>query len=59
MSNDDRFILKLMLIFVVLFAIIGGILAIIEINKQNNCFELLKTTTVTDKNHSFIEQICR
>lgn len=59
LNENDRFTLKLIFMFIVLFISAIGILAYIEINKQNNCFELLSKVDVDSKNQVFIEKVCR
>ena len=59
LDENDRFILRLIFMFIVLFISAIGILAYIEINKQNNCFELLSKTEINSKNQVFVEKVCR
>ena len=59
LDENDRFILRLIFMFIVLFISAIGILTYIEINKQNNCFELLSKTEIDSKNQVFIEKVCR
>ena len=59
LNENDRFTLKLIFMFIILFISAIGILAYIEINKQNSCFELLSKVDVDSKNQVFIEKVCR
>ena len=63
LENSEKFILVIISLFILLIVSTTGLVAYTEINKQNNCFELLKhsgaETSSGKDQKTLIEKFCR